>query len=87
MEWKKIKKLNQNEEKNEKERKYINEKNKKYKKTMTSDSNINRDSEYEENEKGYRLDERDMISKNRTKEPSYSYGAKNKKKSDKKNYK
>ena len=74
----KIKKSNE-------KRKSIKDNNKKYKKTTTSDGNISKDSESEDNEKGDRLDERDMISKNRTKEPSYSYSAKNKNKSDKKN--
>jgi hypothetical protein len=83
----KIKKVTP-EEKSEKNRKSIkneSNKNKKNKNSLTKPGHSDGGSESEENEKGDRLDERDMISKNRAKEPSYSYGdkKKDKNKSDK----
>ena len=80
------------EEKSEKKRKSIkneSNKNKKIKNSLTKPDHSDGWSESEENEKGDRLDERDMISKNRAKEPSYSKDNKKKEKnkSEKNKYK
>ena len=83
----KIKRENSDEKKNrksEKNNKRLKE-NKITNKTRKSNNSftISISDEFEEEyEKGDRLNEKDMISKNRAKEPSHTYGAKNKDKSN-----